>query len=380
MNKSVIWLSSQSYPQFSKDLSYAFEQLGHVCKRLTDTTRLDTLPDPDYLFSFEIDEELQAIGHELNVPHGVWYIDKLMNYSYMTQANLENIILFFTYRGDCDFPFSSDPLEIHYLPIAPSIDNHCVPEFNESFDYNVSFVGSPLLEHGNDFPDFCDQLTRSAERGDFDPEFKEELFQAFESILNTQQRYTRQNTCRVTNLVKRQLSDVEFELNDQVINPTVLSFLIGKEAASRQRRMIMKELENVEIFGREEWEDVSLDQNRYHGPVDLRTESPEVFANSKINLNIQRIYALDGLSDRVFNVMRSGGFLLTNHIPVMEELFEPGVHYDRYRTVNELKEKIDYYLTHESERLDIARNGQREVRKNHSIVERTKQLLKKLPE
>jgi spore maturation protein CgeB len=51
-----------------------------------------------------------------------------------------------------------------------------------------------------------------------------------------------------------------------------------------------------------------------------------------------------------------------------------------YKDVNELDEKIKYYLSHEIEREEIAKAGFEHVKNNHSFDVRVKQLMKIIEE
>src|SRR5579859_1069930 len=88
-------------------------------------------------------------------------------------------------------------------------------------------------------------------------------------------------------------------------------------------------------------------------------EHSKIVSGTKINLN----FTEGGTSDRTYKVLASKGFLLTEPYPQMENDFKIGVDLDVFTNVDELKEKIDYYLTHEDERKAIAENGYKTVQK-----------------
>ena len=102
---------------------------------------------------------------------------------------------------------------------------------------------------------------------------------------------------------------------------------------------------------------------------------PKVFYLSKINLNITSRSIESGIPLRVWDIMAVGGFCLTNYQPELEEYFEIGKDLEVYHDLQELEEKIDYYLKHEDERLLIAINGYRKVRKEHNLKERMQRVL-----
>ena len=77
-----------------------------------------------------------------------------------------------------------------------------------------------------------------------------------------------------------------------------------------------------------------------------------------------------GIPLRIFEIMGSGGFLLTNYQEDMLDCFEPGVDFAYYDSYEDLLEKTEYYLSHEEERKQIARNGYEKVKKYHTYKHR----------
>jgi hypothetical protein len=86
----------------------------------------------------------------------------------------------------------------------------------------------------------------------------------------------------------------------------------------------------------------------------------QVFSTSRINLNFSKtVHDLTKLQikGRIFQVCLAGGFLLTEYAPGIEDYFEIGREVVCFQNTKELAEKIDYYLSHESERRAIAMAG-----------------------
>jgi len=81
-------------------------------------------------------------------------------------------------------------------------------------------------------------------------------------------------------------------------------------------------------------------------------------------------------SDRIFRLMGSGAFCLSNYWPGMEEDFEIGTHLVTYPTIEHLPALIDYYLDHVDERQQIAKRGCQHVHAHHSWDARMVDLLR----
>lgn len=94
--------------------------------------------------------------------------------------------------------------------------------------------------------------------------------------------------------------------------------------------------------------------NRNHEGTDM------IYSESRININITATQFDHAIVNRVLDVAAVGGFLLTDwkadlkNISSVCELIS-------YRTIDELRKKIEYYLTHEKERLEIADQLHRDV-------------------
>ena len=73
--------------------------------------------------------------------------------------------------------------------------------------------------------------------------------------------------------------------------------------------------------------------------------------------------------------MGSGGFLLTNYQEEFEEHFTAGEDYDYYGSNEELLEKVEYYLSHEKERAEIAHNGYEKVKQYHTYRKRLEEMM-----
>jgi spore maturation protein CgeB len=113
----------------------------------------------------------------------------------------------------------------------------------------------------------------------------------------------------------------------------------------------------------------------HRGRVDYWNEMPIVFHESRINLNITMRNIRTGLPLRVFDILGSGGFLLTNFQAELPAFFEPGKDLAVYESFSDCEKKAEYYLTHEDERCTVAENGLRKVKQYHTYGIRVSQML-----
>ena len=102
------------------------------------------------------------------------------------------------------------------------------------------------------------------------------------------------------------------------------------------------------------------------GLADYDTETPYIFHNSKINLNITLRSIKSGIPLRCLEIMACGGFLLTNFQSDFLRHFIPDEDFVFYESKEDLLQKIDYYLSHDAERTAIARSGYEKVSRHHN--------------
>ena len=102
------------------------------------------------------------------------------------------------------------------------------------------------------------------------------------------------------------------------------------------------------------------------GAADYLAETPYIFHDSKINLNITLRSIKSGIPLRCMEIMSCGGFLLTNFQSDFFKHFVAGEDFVYFESNDDMLQKIDYYLTHEKERASIAESGYQKVIKNHS--------------
>lgn len=114
------------------------------------------------------------------------------------------------------------------------------------------------------------------------------------------------------------------------------------------------------------------------GTVHYLYEMPLVFRHSKINLNITLRSIQNGIPLRAMDIMGAGGFLLTNYQNDFSLHFVDGQDYVSYCSLEDLLDKIHYYLTHEKEREAIAQNGCKKVLENHTYEKRIPEMLEKV--
>jgi spore maturation protein CgeB len=110
-------------------------------------------------------------------------------------------------------------------------------------------------------------------------------------------------------------------------------------------------------------------------------EMIRVFNQSKINLNFcaasveinnQAVYQMKA---RIFEIPGCGAFLLTDHAPGLESYYTIGQEIECFSDVQDLVDKVKYYLTHDREREHIALHGYIRTNTQHTFEKRFEHLL-----
>ncbi len=88
----------------------------------------------------------------------------------------------------------------------------------------------------------------------------------------------------------------------------------------------------------------------------------------------------DYWSDRIYETIGRGGFLIHPYIKGLEKEFEDKKHvvFYEYNNLDQLKELVDYYLEHDEERDQIRRSGHELVKNNYTYKNRWQTILKEL--
>ncbi|NQT30035.1 MAG: glycosyltransferase [Candidatus Saganbacteria bacterium] len=105
-----------------------------------------------------------------------------------------------------------------------------------------------------------------------------------------------------------------------------------------------------------------------------------VFNKSKINLNLsQNSHGIRSqMKGRHFEVPACGAFLLSSHDADLEHYYELGKEIETFDTIEEMIDKIKYYLSHDEEREKIARAGYERTMREHTWDKRYSDIFSKI--
>ncbi len=108
----------------------------------------------------------------------------------------------------------------------------------------------------------------------------------------------------------------------------------------------------------------------------------KIVAGSKVNVNLHSSTthegvdpACDAINPRVFEIAACGGFQLCDPCKGLDELFDLETELPAYRTLGELRDRIDYYRDRDAERRVVAERARARALRDHTYENRARQML-----
>lgn len=327
---------------------------------------------PDVVFSFNYFPVISNVCRKENIRYISWIYDSpyVMLYSYTT-INPCNTIYVFDKELYLEF-HKAGIKTVHYLPMAANVErlDKLSPESDNILKplYDISFVGSLYTEKHN----FFDRMTNLS---DYARGYLDALMAAQMQI----QGY---------NFIQESLGPVMSDMYQALPmdpNPDGVEtkeylyaqYVINRKITGLERTGLLKAITRkykFDLFTHDP--DFTLPNLINHGSIEPYREMPLVFKQSRINLNISLRSIKSGIPQRAFDIMGSGGFLLSNYQNDFFDYFNAGEDFEFYESEKDLLNKIDYYLLHEDERLAIAANGHKKLAAGHTYRHRVQEMLR----
>jgi spore maturation protein CgeB len=113
----------------------------------------------------------------------------------------------------------------------------------------------------------------------------------------------------------------------------------------------------------------------YEGFAGHDRQLTDIYRRGRIHVDVNRLYQLDIVPMRVFDILACGGFLIAEHSPALEQLFRVGVEVESWKTVPELVAKVQHFKSNPEAAHRIAQAGLVAVRERHSISARVGAML-----
>lgn len=373
-----------------RDIEQTFLMLGHTVDNIEqELGSYDVSPEFERVIEAKIRENhydmvftvnyfalISNVCQKLRVKYVSWTCDNpLISMYHESVFNSCNYIFTFDKTNYLEFK-EMGVRHIWYLPLAVDVNRmDTVMEEREGlakYRGDVAFVGS--LYERNSYDKLKNRLPEYL-RGYFDAVMEAQLNISGANIVEPM--LTADILEQLQEYFQLEKSEGSFSDLGLIFQTTVLGFKIAE--IERRRALIeLSKYYRVNVYSNSNVSDLLRIQ--YCGSVDYWSEMPKVFRASKINLNFTIPNIKSGIPLRVWDVLGSGGFLLTNYQAELPYYFEEGKDLVCFDGIDDLREKVGYYLTHEEERQEIAWNGYQKVKEKHSYVERICMILSKIEE
>lgn len=312
---------------------------------------------------------------EMNVPLLCWEIDPAVDQIERRTTQSSKTFIFTYRRKHVNLYKQAGFHQCRYLPLASDPEKRRPVHFSERdalrYKSQVAFVGSSMLESAVRYRDYIREkwssfvshtasLNLPVEPIEVVLRIQRENFSEYMIDQIVQSRYP-----AFQDYIQSQSEGFQLEL------------LLGEIAAAEKRATYILNLLDfdVQVWGDQGWQVILEDKTKYRGYAGHFGELNKIYAGAEINLDINRIYQMDIVTLRVFDVLACGRFVLTEYSEALAELFEVGVEVEAYRTFEELREKLAYYLERRDVRERIARRGHRKIREAHNLRARVQELL-----
>lgn len=330
----------------------------------------------DIIFSINYYPALSEIARVYKLLYYSWIVDApvLELYSKTIKNRCNRLFIFDSelYREISVY----NPYNIFYLPLAADCDFYQNAIRNaslsdvEKYTHNISFVGSlytekcPYDKVKNLSPKISGYLhgIMKAQEKIYGYYFVEELL-SDELVDEFVKNYDGYYLAGEEDLLTKKR--------------TLAQFYIGNKITAMERVDTFKYLSEkfeVDIYTASDTKEIPKLKN--HGTIMTHTQMPIVFNKSTINLNPTSKPIRSGIPLRIFDLLACEGFVLCNYQSDLLNEFLQGEELDVYSSIEELEEKIRYYLSHTDVCREIAHNGYEKVSKRHTYPLRLEQMFR----
>ncbi len=380
-----------------RDIIYTFEKLGYEVEevhqdllnydvdeefagKLKDIIKANTF---EFVFTVNYFPLISNVSQEMGILYVCWSCDNpLISMYHKSVFNDVNRIFLFDLTNVEEFK-GMGVEHVYHLPLAVDCDRLDYVINSHSATGGANQEAYDYLERFNDEISFVGSLYEKNSYDKLEYKLPDYLRGYFEATMEAQR------DLQGINIIDRMLTPeilmeleeyFELEKSEDSLSDLNLIFSVttlGFKIAEKQRRRILIDLSkrhNVSIYTNSNTSDLIRIKNK--GAVDYWEEMPKVFRNSKINLNMTIPNIKSGIPLRIYDILGSAGFLITNFQAELPMFFENEKHMVWYYSNEDLYEKVDYYLAHDSERNRIARCGYDFVRNNCTYESRLREILK----
>lgn len=340
-----------------------------------------------FVFSINFFPAISYTCDHFQVPYVCWSVDSPVPELFSNALKKEWNRIFLFDQAQYQFFHPVNPGRVFYLPLATNVKRwesvilNMTEKDYAKYDADVSFVGSLYTEKCR-----YDRLL-SAQRMSGQP-YISKYAQGFVcGLIEAQLKVYGYNfiSDTLTDRVIREIADADpdfYRGSDTYMDTdrylAAHQYIGIKLAAVERERTLNRLAQHFHVNLYTNSDASPLPSVHCMGPALTLTEMPMIFHASKINLNITMRPIETGLSLRIWDVLGCAGFLITNYQAEIPEYFEIGRDLETYESMEELEQKVQYYLTHEDDRIEIAINGYEKASRLHTYEKRVAEMIRVL--
>lgn len=327
----------------------------------------------DFVISNIFAPSVAQTTYELGIKFVLYGMDSPMYETYLpVYPRYDNCYLFFFDRREYEMAKRKGYTNVYHMPLAADVawteKLVITDEEIRKYGCNVSFVGSLYSDNVYDrylkrFPATVQQIfTEMMEESAFQWDGRDRLGERLTPELATLVK----NTCP-------ELYTRPYELSDEYY---LKGYFFGRKLTHIERALLLQLLAgqyDIHLYTRND--DIVPEGIRRFPEVSQMTGAFKVFYSSKINLNITLRSIESGIPLRIFDIMSVGGFVLTNYQEEIPDLFAEGKEIVTFKTPEELIDKADYYLKHDTKRINIGINGYKKVKKCYTYEHQLQKII-----
>lgn len=322
----------------------------------------------DCVFSLNYFPHVSDLCEELGKKYVAWTVDSpLISLYHQSLFNKCNYIFIFD-RFYCEELKNLGAEHVWYLPLAVNcsrvgkITGSLTADERNKWHSEVSFVGG--MYHRNSYDGIKDKMPEYL-RGYFDAAMAAQMEIYGDSIFDK---------VLTVDILEKLCELIDFKQDERAFSDIALVFsstFLGFKLANIERVQILNKLAKhfpTDLYTDDP--DKELIGVNLKGAVNYMTDMPKVFNCSRININPVMRNIRTGIPLRAWDIVGAGGFLMTSFQLEYMDFFENGKDYVYYDSHDDLLRKTEYYLNHEDERAQIAKNGHEKALKFHSYEKR----------
>ena len=347
-----------SISAFSDGLKKGFEQCGVQAYSVKECIETKKTPHLTIGFQAVENETWQTILNS-GRPNIMWAVDSVFwkNTEYLDQfASYNNFVVFNNTPCDNEPIGKFFPMLKHaYVPVGVDLD--LWKKNGAEKDIDVLFMGQV-----EDYEAHINHLKETM------PEL---VFGLMNQIYELAIQHSALSFWQIFQILEKHIG-LKLDIHQYLLLFRNVEVLI----TNKRRIDMIKALDGVKlkVFGNELWKKYLPDSAEYMGECDYN-DSVDIVNQAKILLSSQPFQHTLSIPERIFNASAVETFVLSNDVKSVELAYGDNLGYFTNADFSVIKDKINYFLEHEEERQEKAKNAYKITAEKHTWKHRADAIL-----